>query len=271
MKITVFALGGTIGSIVDESGVIRLGQDAAGLFDPSLDIKLVSPFTYSSEDADIYTYQRALRAIYSECSKNKPEGAVILHGTDTMAYFAQVACRVLSSLDIPIAITGSLLPPMVPGSDCQANIREAIRYISSGQHGVVVTGKGIDGALPAYKLIQADHTGRYGIYHDAKMPRVSTDFLTRTVLPSVYILPDTPGAISQIPRETDRILIRAYHSGTCPSALADILSSGVKAYMAPVKATEILYESRYKMEQAGVKLLYDMPFEGAWAEVMVNE
>ena len=272
MKITVFALGGTIGSEVDESGVIRLGEAARDLF-ASPDFKFLSPFAYSSEDADIYTYQKALKAVYSECIEDKPDGVIILHGTDTMAYFAQVAYRVLRVLDIPVVITGSVLPPSVPGSDAKANVQAAIDYISSGVPGVAVTGKGIAGALPAYKITQADLSGKYGVYESAKAPDVRPEFLAKEFLPDVMVIPDVPGAFAKASlfEKHDCILIRAYHSGTCPAALADALPKGTKAFIAPVMRSDTVYESRHKAEQAGIIPLYDMPFEGAWAEVMVNE
>ncbi|MCR4689319.1 MAG: asparaginase domain-containing protein [Saccharofermentans sp.] len=270
MGITVFALGGTIGSKVCCDNIIRLG-DTSSLFDE--DVNVVSPFTYSSEDADIYTYQRALRSIYEYCTGHKPSGIVILHGTDTMAYFAQVAYRVLRLLDIPVAITGSLLPPDVEGSDAKANVAAAMEYVRSGVAGVVVTGKGIDGYVPAYKLMQASPDGSYGIYEGAVCPSVSYSILTRETFSEIVVVSDVPGSkklLASVPSGSI-VLIRAFHSGTCPSDITDYLPSGVRAYIAPIYSSDVVYESSSKVLANGVKPLYNMPFEGAWAEVMVNE
>lgn len=54
------------------------------------------------------------------------DGIVILHGTDTLAYTAAMLYYTVSDLNIPIIITGSMLPFTAPDSDGKKNISDSV-------------------------------------------------------------------------------------------------------------------------------------------------
>ncbi|MBO4426614.1 MAG: asparaginase, partial [Clostridiales bacterium] len=140
MKILVELLGGTIGSHKDGNGTVVLGRDMTHILPEGVDAIVRSPLTYSSENATADTYREALRAISSDIDETDPEGILILHGTDTMAFFAQLAYRVLGGAR-PIQIAGSVLPPDDPASDYKKQITDAVKFLEEGKSGVVCEGR----------------------------------------------------------------------------------------------------------------------------------
>ncbi len=54
------------------------------------------------------------------------DGIVILHGTDTLEYTAAMLWLTVSYMNIPVIITGAMLPLTAPDSDGEANIRDSI-------------------------------------------------------------------------------------------------------------------------------------------------
>jgi L-asparaginase len=58
------------------------------------------------------------------------DGVVVTHGTDTLeesAYFIDLT----AGLDVPVVVTGAMLPPTLPGSDASVNLQDAIRVATS--------------------------------------------------------------------------------------------------------------------------------------------
>ncbi len=64
------------------------------------------------------------------------DGAVIVHGTDTMAYTASMLSFMLQHIAIPVVLTGSQMPLGVPMSDAADNLRCAVYMAASGNGGV---------------------------------------------------------------------------------------------------------------------------------------
>ena len=107
-NILVCLLGGTIGSHIDGKS-IKLGSSLNDKFwnkaGAGFQLRFIEPVTYSSENATVEDYKIGLRAVIKEVEENRPDGVLILHGTDTAAYFAQLAVRVVSYHDIPVVVT----------------------------------------------------------------------------------------------------------------------------------------------------------------------
>ena len=66
------------------------------------------------------------------------DGAVIIHGTDTMAYTASMLSFMLRGIPIPVVLTGSQMPLGVPMSDAEDNFNCAMWMAMSGVGGVYV-------------------------------------------------------------------------------------------------------------------------------------
>ncbi len=64
------------------------------------------------------------------------DGAVIVHGTDTMAYTASMLTFMLRGIPVPVVLTGSQMPLGVPMSDAEDNLRCAVHMAQSGRGGV---------------------------------------------------------------------------------------------------------------------------------------
>lgn len=87
------------------------------------------------------------------------DGMIIAHGTDTLAYTAQLANLLLSGLGFPVVILGSKKPLDDPMNDGQANFLHALELISQVKSGVYVVSRscsGTDYVHSAGMCMQAD-------------------------------------------------------------------------------------------------------------------
>ena len=127
-KLLVTVSGGTVSSSVKD-GLVKLEKEspiASYLKGKAEETLFISPANYSSENARPEDYRDVLKAVSEAASAIRPDGILILHGTDTMAYFAQLAARALSHMSIPFVITGSKIPPDCEGTDAFSNIDFAV-------------------------------------------------------------------------------------------------------------------------------------------------
>ena len=280
MRILGAMLGGTISSY-NSSGTVKLGTPsfACGILTekhsgheftfPEFD-------TYSSEDATPYMYRKALKKIVEETGKNSFDGILITHGTDTCAFFAQLASRVLASLGIPFVITGSVKAPDVDPDEASGNLTYAVKCLEEGRSGVIFRDRdGRPKLYQAHLIMSPDINGIYAEYENGITPDTKTypDFLSKEKLPDILVIPAVPGTV--IPEEGfDRVLICCNHSGTASSDLEPLVrkltSKGIECFMAPVPLDSGVYESRKRLRDAGAIELPGMPLEGAWCEVILR-
>ncbi len=140
-RIIIINTGGTFSSRPTEKGLIPelTGHDISHLLDE---------FS-SSVEADVRDYcaldsanilpsdWRNLAEIIISCVQDV-DGAVIIHGTDTMAYTSSMLSFMLRGVPIPVVMTGSQMPLGVPMSDAEDNFRCAMWMAMSGIGGVYV-------------------------------------------------------------------------------------------------------------------------------------
>ena len=280
MRILCAMLGGTISSY-NASGTIKLGEPSfvRGLVTGKFRAhEFIFPefSTYSSENATPYMYRDALKKITDEVNRGSFDGILITHGTDTCAFFAQLASRVLASLGIPFVITGSVRAPDVDPGEATGNIEFAVRCLEEGRTGVVFRdGGGVPELYGADRIVSPDIKGIYSEYEDSICPetRDFKDFLMKEKLPEILVIPAFPGTVIA-QTGFDRILICCNHSGTASSELADMVrkwtSEGIMCFMAPIPSDTGVYESRSLLRDAGAVELPGMPVEGAWSEVLLR-
>ena len=294
-RILVVTLGGTICSVVEKGDTIKLRTAPDKQIFEALkkknELTYLTPILYSSENADGEYFRKALSAIADECEKDKPDGILILHGTDSAAFFAQLAVRVLSYFNIPVLITGSKLPMDDPHSDAVRNVSYAMGLLSAaceGKLGAVTFGiVYTDGMMedtvfvPANRVTDANFDGDYGKF--PSKPSVRTlnkkeahQFFASPVK-KILTIPAVPGyPFAEVdPSRYDSILIGTYHSGTqSVRGLTDLIGNargaGVTCYMGPVHQSKVMYDSTRELIKAGAVPLYEMPFEGCWAEAVVH-
>ena len=285
-RLLVTLSGGTVSSSV-EDGLVKLGTESPIISYlkanyPETEFEFISPANYSSENARPEDYRDVLKAVSQTACKSRPDGMIILHGTDTMAYFAQLAARVLTCLGIPFVITGSKIPPDMPGTDAYGNIDNAVMQVTGGKSGVVFTTHGGDSAvIPADKVTSPDIFGDYGTWPDSADTDFSSDryrkyseaFFAGEKLHRIQVIAaaPTPGILDE---GFDTVLILCHHSGTADVKLVPKVrkwkANGIRCFMAPVPRNSNIYESRAMLEQAGCTALPGMPPEGAWAEALIT-
>lgn len=278
MRILGAMLGGTISSY-DLKGTIKLGEPSFArsvLLEkyPSHEFSFPEFKTYSSEDATPYLYRDALKKIVSEVPGF--DGILITHGTDTCAFFAQLAARILGSLDIPFVITGSMRSPDKDPDEASGNLTYAVRCLEEGRSGVVFkNGRGDQQLYKAHLIMSPDINGIYSEYSEGTLPEIRdyTEFLNKKELPKILVIPAVPGSV--IPEDGfDRVLICCNHSGTASAGLAPMVerwtSKGIRCFMAPVPVRGGVYESRKILRDAGAEEFTGMPVEGAWSEVLLR-
>ncbi len=301
-NILVVSLGGTIsseisGGVVKQSG-FYWDSDFFTKIDDRFIYSTVAPSGYSSENATVADYRRALTGIATAIGSTEPDGILILHGTDSIAYFAQLAVRVLSHYNRPVIITGSKLPPSQRGSDAVGNIKLSLGYlgaaiegnIGSKTFGIIFNDSFTSDSLfvHASGAMSPDIMGDIKSFIDSGAKKIdfrSHDYKKRAeaflagggITGGVLSIPAAPGipygAISL--EGVQAVLIGSYHSGTANSGeLAELVKraseQGIPCFMGPVPAKGNIYESRKILEGAGAKTLSGMPFEGCWAEVVLG-
>ena len=279
MRILGAMLGGTISSYC-VSGTIKLGKPSfvrEFLIEnfPFNEFIIPEFETYSSENATPELYRNALKKIIEETKKSKYDGVLITHGTDTCAFFAQLAYRILTPLGIPFVITGSVKSPDVDPEEAAYNLIFAVNCLEKGNSGLAFRNADrIPKLYNACYVMSPDIDGIYKEYKESDVPEIRDikDFFTKEKLPEILIIPAVPGAV--IPEDGfDRVLICCNHSGTASSDLEPLIkkwtSRGIKCFMAPVPKDSGVYESRKRLREAGAEELPGMPVEGAWAEVLL--
>lgn len=180
------------------------------------------------------------------------DGLIVAHGTDTLAYTAQLADLLLSGLGFPVVILGSKSPLEDPQNDGQSNFMNALdlfTQVDSGVYAVSRSKNGTDYVHPAGRIMQADsqtddfhsYKGQvFGVMHDGLLdinpgykPHIpaynSRELLTRVAAlrkkspdKTVLLLDAGVGmnySVLNLNRpEFTYILQRLFHSGTACTA-----------------------------------------------------
>ena len=98
------------------------------------DITVKDIFCLDSSNISPEEWQLIAGHIFAE--KDRYDGIVVSHGTDTMAYTASAVSFMLPGIDKSVVFTGSQLPLTDLLSDGPANLRTAFAMAASGQPGV---------------------------------------------------------------------------------------------------------------------------------------
>lgn len=135
-EVLIFATGGTIGMRETDRGLApdpgfeeALEQMARRICEPlAIDFRInhLNP-AIDSANADAETGARIARAVRARVRTKRPDGVVITHGTDTLAYTGARIAFELDGLGVPVVLTGSQLAHGAAHSDAPANLSLAIR------------------------------------------------------------------------------------------------------------------------------------------------
>lgn len=132
MTFLLFTTGGTIASVQSEDGLkpALSGSDLLSLSPNLADfeheirvIDLMSKDSSNMQPEDWLAMADGIRA-----NAAGADAAIVLHGTDTMAWTASALSYMLAGISIPVVITGSMIPAGESGSDAGDNIFAAVQF-----------------------------------------------------------------------------------------------------------------------------------------------
>ncbi|GAA6209660.1 asparaginase [Cognatishimia sp. WU-CL00825] len=228
MSILVIHTGGTIGMVATpqgfapRSGVVEDCINAlsqSGALVSQVDLRLLTPLI-DSANADPSDWTRVAQIIAQE--RGNYQGFVVTHGTDTLAYTAAALCFALEGLDVPVIVTGSMLPLSEQGSDGHRNLRDALQAGLTAPAGVWVQ---FSGQLMHGARVRKSHSTDFDAFREtpnATIPRrTSSKFrLHAYKVKQVAVLAMAPGLAGGLfnyaAENCDALLLRCYGSGTAP-------------------------------------------------------
>lgn len=127
-KVIVLTTGGTI-EHSSPNGVAVMNFDAQRLITAvhltDMDVSYRSIFRKGSMDL-VPNDWRLVAGAVAEAVAQRPQGIVILHGTDTLHYTAAALAFMLRGLSVPVVLTGSMIPGGDAHSDALPNFRDAV-------------------------------------------------------------------------------------------------------------------------------------------------
>ena len=125
-KLLLLSTGGTIASVVSDSGLVP-GESGEALLKMlgRIPYKIVVKDILELDSSNIQPEEWKLiaREIYKY--RNDYDGIVVSHGTDTMAYTASMLTFMLQNINLPVVLTGSQVPMNVILSDAPGNLQVA--------------------------------------------------------------------------------------------------------------------------------------------------
>jgi L-asparaginase len=316
-KILILFTGGTISSRLHNK-TVELGTAPYSLLESfrskTIDFDILEPISVLSENITPEMYRVLFTAVATAFSPKKHSGILIAHGTDTLAFTAQLAHLLLSGLPVPVVLFGSKLPPDDPRSEAPANLKAALILLSQIPRGVYVVGRtatrktlvhhaslvqSADAITDDFSSSNNAYAGK--IVRNTYLPnpaseapppfRDATAFLSAlrrlTALPltqTVLCIPAAAGTNYENYRVSSPaysfILITPYHSGTAnalsetnPFSLLYLKKAcddtGKRLFLGPRDSGKPLYSTTEALLSAGITPIPDMPFESAWAILLV--
>ena len=140
-NLLVLYTGGTIGMQMTEAGLAPAsGFEARLRAEQALHPERPAPawrFQELSPPIDSANMRQshwlAMRdAIVEAVDEQGCDAVLLLHGTDTLAYSAAALSFLLLGIDVPVVLTGSMLPAGSPGSDAWPNLFGALAALAEG-------------------------------------------------------------------------------------------------------------------------------------------
>lgn len=140
-KILILNTGGTLSSVMKDNGLapgLTTEDIQKDLCMVSGDIDLEMEDFMSVDSANVFPEDWASLAAKIADLRDKCDGIVVIHGTDTLAYTASMLSFMLQNIEIPVVVTGSQLSIANPVADAMENCRCAIHMAASGRPGIFV-------------------------------------------------------------------------------------------------------------------------------------
>lgn len=243
-KVLVLYTGGTIGMQQSDEGLVPAGDFATRLrtqqaLQPALQLpdwqlhELRPPI--DSANMTQAHWLAMVEAIRAGVEQDGCDGVLVLHGTDTLAYSAAALSFLLLGFEVPVLLTGAMLPAGAPGSDAWDNLFGALQALGSGLesgvrmyfHGRLLHGaraSKLDTAtLDAFGELPRLRSGT----HAAELP-ARLDYRQQRQPVNLAVLPLYPGIRAAhlrgvLESGVQGLVLECYGSGTGPAEDGELL------------------------------------------------
>ncbi|RLF91877.1 asparaginase, partial [Thermococci archaeon] len=144
MKLLMIGMGGTIASVKGSEGYesVLSAEEILKISRIKVDheIEFVDLMNIDSTLIQPSDWVKLAEEVYKRASEF--DGILITHGTDTLAYTASMLSFMVRGVDIPVVITGSMIPLTEKNSDAPLNLLTAIKFLEKGIGGIFVSFNG---------------------------------------------------------------------------------------------------------------------------------
>ena len=242
----VLYTGGTIGMQQSAEGLMPASGFASRLRDqqdkqpeltlPDWQLRELLP-AIDSANMNQTHWLAMVEAIRAGVAQEKCNAVLVLHGTDTLAYSAAALSFLLLGLQVPVVLTGAMLPAGAPGSDAWDNLFGAMQALHAGvepgvhlyfagklMHGARVSKLGT-ASLDAFGVLPRLRQGQ-------RAPAIpaTLDYRQSRQQVNLAVLPLYPGIQATqvhalLSSSVEGVLIECYGSGTGPADDADLLKA----------------------------------------------
>ncbi len=142
-NILLILTGGTICSFATDKGeqasdtskaqalIVHNFKNGTSPYRDNVDFHCVSPLDILSENMTVTHWDSLIKAIKSY-DLSRYDGAIILHGTDTLAYTAALLSVLLAGTPVPVIMVSSQLPIYNKKANGNANFKAAVELIVNG-------------------------------------------------------------------------------------------------------------------------------------------
>ncbi len=245
MKVFVLYTGGTIGMLQTAQGLAPAGGFEARMaqhlqsLTPAVNIdwqfhELLPLLDSANMSQGNWLAMRDV--IVDAVASGAFDGVLVLHGTDTLAYSAAALSFLLLGLDVPVVLTGSMLPAGAEGSDAWGNLLGALQSlqagVSPGVH-LYFNGQLLHGARvsklrsEAFDAFAVQPRLREGQRAGAIAAALSYRVQRQPV--NIAVLPLYPGVLAShaqalLDTGAQALLLECYGVGTGPSDNAELLA-----------------------------------------------
>lgn len=244
-KLLVLYTGGTIGMQASANGLtpasgfearLRARQAEENRPLPEWIFRELLP-PIDSANMNQHNWLAMVAAIRAGIEQDGCDAVLLLHGTDTLAYSAAALSFLLLGLNVPVVLTGSMLPAGAEGSDAWGNLFGAMAALQGGlEPGVRLyfNGRLLHGAR-ASKL----RSDAFDAFHELPRQRqgqraeqipLQIDYCQQRQPVNLAVLPLYPGIQAAHVRAlldsgAQGLLLECYGSGTGPADDAELLSA----------------------------------------------
>ncbi len=244
-KLLVLYTGGTIGMQASASGLapasgfearLRARQAEENRPLPEWIFRELLP-PIDSANMNQHNWLAMVAAIRAGIEQDGCDAVLLLHGTDTLAYSAAALSFLLLGLNVPVVLTGSMLPAGAEGSDAWGNLFGAMAALQGGlEPGVRLyfNGKLLHGArvsklrsdaFDAFVELPRQRQGQR-----AEQTPLQIDYSQKRQPVNLAVLPLYPGIqAAQVRALLDSgaqgLLLECYGSGTGPADDAELLGA----------------------------------------------